>query len=79
MNLFPGHDFFLTGNREGTAVRNRVALDALQVLAVYWLGICLVLAILLLIHSLGTWCVTMCTCCALVLFLARCSVYLLCS
>ena len=31
MHLFPGHDFFLTANREGTAVRNRVALDALQV------------------------------------------------
>ncbi|KAA0202057.1 hypothetical protein HAZT_HAZT000630 [Hyalella azteca] len=30
MELFPGHDFFLTGNREGTAIRNRVALDALQ-------------------------------------------------
>ena len=29
--MFPGHDFFLEGNREGTAVRNKVALDALQV------------------------------------------------
>lgn len=30
MRLFPGHDFFLTDNREGTSVRNKVALDALQ-------------------------------------------------
>ncbi|KAF2363704.1 Histidine phosphatase superfamily clade-1 [Trinorchestia longiramus] len=30
MGLFPGHDFFLSANREGTAIRNKVALDALQ-------------------------------------------------
>jgi len=31
LQKFPGHDFFLSRNREGTAVRNKVALDALQV------------------------------------------------
>ena len=31
LQKFPGHDFFLAENRDGTNVRNKVALDALQV------------------------------------------------